>query len=342
MTGVAGPAPCRSRWSRGPVHGLLAITLCLAAGCALIEVTIAEPEDVIVAEVQAVVTLAPDTDEPTLTAWALLHRTHWPEGTPSLSGTVVEVSAAPGRVVRLEEQDSVELCIAGDPLGRDSLEVDLSPDAACYRTEVKPAPFAPGERLSVRIAAPDGRVLAGTSRVPGAFSLLELNQEDGRCRLDPDTNYRFMWSSAGNVWAYIADARFEGLTDALAPRGIESPDTLYLLGLSIGREDTTIVFPRDFGVFEFFNADETEREILRELWNGLPEGSSAGVAIAAADRNWVNWARGGNFNPSGMIRIPSVFGDGTGVFATAVRRRVWVKSSVAGQREPPLCGRAEP
>jgi len=324
-----------------PGRAMLGGTLCLAAGCALIEVTIAEPEDLIVAEVQVVLTLAPDTDELSLTAWAVLHRTHWPEDTPSLSGTVVEVSAGPGRVVRLEEQDSVQLCIAEDPLARDSLEVEPSADAACYQAEVNPAPFAPGEKLSVRIAAPDGRLLGGTSRVPGAFSLVELNQEAGRCRLDPDTNYRFRWTSAVDVWAYIADARFEGLTEALAPRGIESPDTMYLLGLSIGRKDTTIVFPRDFGVFEFFNADETERQILRELWKGLPEGSSAAVAIGAADRNWVNWARGGNFNPSGLIRIPSVFGDGTGVFATATRRQVWVKSSVAGEREPPLCGRAE-
>lgn len=323
-------------------RAMLGATLCLAAGCALIEVTIAEPEDVIVAEVQVVLTLAPDTYELSLTAWGLLHRTHWPAGTPSISGTVVEVSAGPGRVVRLEEQDSVELCISEDPLDRDSLEIELSSDAACYQAEVDPAPFVPGEKLSVRIVAPDGRVLGGASRVPGAFSLIELNQEDGRCRLDPDTNYRFRWTSARNVWAYIADARFEGLTEALAPRGIESPDTVYLLGLSIGGEDTTIVFPRDFGVFEFFNADETERQVLRELWKGLPEGSSAGVAIAAADRNWVNWARGGNFNPSGLIRIPSVFGDGTGVFATATRRQVWVKSSVAGEWEPPLCGRAEP
>lgn len=49
-------------------RAMLGTTLYLAAGCALIEVTIADPEDVIVAEVQVVLTLAPDTDELSLTA----------------------------------------------------------------------------------------------------------------------------------------------------------------------------------------------------------------------------------------------------------------------------------
>ena len=320
----------------------LAATLYLSAGCSLTEITIAEPQDVIVAEVQVVLTLALDTDEVSLSAWALLHRTYQPEGAPSLAGAEVKVSADPGRVIRLEEQDSLELCVIENPLGRDSIKADFAPGAACYRAEATPAPFAPGEKLFLEVTAPDGRVLTGVSSIPDAFSLIGLDQEDGRCRLEPDTHYRFRWTAAENTWAYVADARFEGLTKALAPRGIEAPDTLYLLALAIGRQDTTIVFPKGFGIFDFFNADENERKILRELRKGLPAGSSAAVAIAAADRNWVNWARGGNFNPSGQVRIPSVFGDGTGVFATATRRLVWVKSSVAGEREPPLCGPAEP
>ena len=332
----------------GPVTGparrlpfALAALLSPSAGCELTEVGIAEPEEVIVAEVQVVLTLAPDTDEMTLNAWALLHRTSEPEGAPSISGSMVEVSADPDRVVRLEEQDSAGLCIVADPLSPQSIKVDFS-GAVCYLAEITPAPFAPGERLSLEIIVPNGRVLTGVSRVPGPFSFVGLDHQDGRCRLDPDTNYRFRWTSARDAWAYVADARFEGLADALAPRGVEAPDTLYLLGLSVGRKDTTIVFPREFGVFEFFNATEEQRAVIRELRKGLPEGSSASVAIAAADRNWVNWARGGNFNPSGEVRIPSVFGDGTGVFGTATRRLVWVKSSVAAEGELPLCGSAEP
>jgi hypothetical protein len=42
--------------------------------------------------------------------------------------------------------------------------------------------------------------------------------------------------------------------------------------------------------------------------------------ISATDRNYVNWVRGGNFNPSGVVRVPSVGGDGIGVFASTVTR----------------------
>ena len=313
----------------------------LSAGCALVEVTVAVPEDVIVAEVQVVLTLAPGGEEVSLTAWALLHRTYQPEGAPSTSGAVVEVSGNSRRVVRLEEQDSAGHCVAGHPLSPALIKVEFSPDVACYRAEATPAPFAPGEMLSLEITAPDGRVLTGVSRVPGAFSLIGLDHEDGHCRLEPDTNYRFRWTPAEHAWAYVADARFEGLTKAFAARGVEAPDKLYLAGLAFGRDDTDIRFPRDFGLFDFFGADEKVRKVIRELQKGLPEGSRAAVSIAAIDRNLVNWARGGIFNPSGLVRIPSVFGEGTGVFATATRRLVRVKSSVAGEGEPPLCGPAE-
>ena len=42
--------------------------------------------------------------------------------------------------------------------------------------------------------------------------------------------------------------------------------------------------------------------------------------ISATDRNYVNWVRGGNFNPSGQVRVPTIRGDGTGVFASTVTR----------------------
>ncbi|MDE2795787.1 MAG: hypothetical protein OXL34_13285 [Gemmatimonadota bacterium] len=305
----------------------------LAAGCELTEVTVELGDDVIVAEAQVVLTLDHDDDEASLTAWTLLHRTYQPEGAPSLSGAVITVSGEGSETVRLVEQDSVDLCIVPD-----STEEFAAEGAACYRAEATPAPFAPGEMLSLNIRAADGRVLTGTSLVPGAFSLTGLTHEDGRCRLQPDTNYRFVWTPSNDSWAYIIDARLEGLAEAFASRGINAPDTLYMVGVSIGREDTDIVFPRNLGVFDFFDSDEDEREVIRALRNGLPEGSRAAVAITAADRNWVNWARGGNFNPSGQVRIPSIFGEGAGMFGTAIQRRVWVRSSPRREGEPPLCG----
>ncbi len=327
--GVAALLPPRSVGvATAVVAGALA-----SAGCALTEVTVEMPEDVIVAEVQVVLTLPHDDDEPSLEAWALLHRTYQPEGAPSLSGAVVEVSGDGGNTIRLVEQDSVELCLLPD-----TTEDFSSPDGACYRAEAAPAPFAPGEALSLQIRAADGRILTGAGMVPGAFSMTGLALEDGQCRLLPDTNYRFEWTPSEDSWAYITDARLEGLAKAFASRGINAPDTLYLAGVSIGREDTDIVFPRNLGVFDFFDSDEDGREVIRALKDGLPEGSRAAVAITAVDRNWVNWARGGDFNPSGEVRIPSVFGDGTGVFGTAVQRRVRVRSSLRGEGEPPQCG----
>jgi hypothetical protein len=36
----------------------------------------------------------------------------------------------------------------------------------------------------------------------------------------------------------------------------------------------------------------------------------------------VNWVRGGSFNPSGTVRVPSISGGGTGVFGSLVTRTV--------------------
>lgn len=327
-----------------PLLALAAVAY-LSSGCALTEVAVAMPEDVIVAEVHVVLTLAQDTDEVSMTAQALLQRTHRPEGAASISGTEVEVSAGrPGWVVRLQEQESVARCVVADPLSPYVIQIEVTRDAVCYLAEFTPAPFAPGEKLSVRIATPDGRILTGVSRLPGVFTFTGLDQEDGRCRIEPDAHYRFRWTPARHMWTHVASARFEGIAEAMARRGIKAPNTVYLLGLAMGRQDTTIVFPRDFGVAnDFFSRSKEARSVIRELRKGLPGGSSATVAIAAADRNWVNWtwARG-VFHPSGWVRIPSIIGGGTGVFATATRRRIWVTSSLdADNVSPPPCGPAE-
>ena len=305
----------------------------LAAACELTEVTVELPADVIVAEAHVVLTLDLDDDEVSMAAWTLLHRTYQPEGAPTLSGAVITVSGEGGDTVRLVEQDDIESCILPDTAEDFSTE-----GAACYRTEATPAPFAPGEMVSLRVRAADGRILTGASPVPGAFSMTGLTQEDGHCRINPDTNYRLEWTPSDDSWAYIVDARLEGLAAAFAPCGINAPDTLYLQGVSIGREDTDMVFPRNLGLFDFFDSDEDERDVIRALDDGLPEGARADVAITAIDRNWVNWVRGGNFNPSGQVRIPSVFGDGTGLFGTAIQRRVWIRASLDGEGEPPRCG----
>ena len=310
------------------------------AGCALLDVQIADPEDVIIAEVQVLLTHEWNGNGTSFEAGALLHRTFQREETPTLRGSTVVISEPTKGSVRLEERRDVEECVIPSPQGRDSIPGELAPNAVCYRANVTLSPFDPGDRLSLEITAPDGRVLVGSSLVPGAFDLVELDEEDGRCRLDPDTNYRFQWRFAENAWSYLADARLEGLRLPMAQRDIDSPDTLYLLGFAIDAEDSTLVFSSEFGIFEFFAGTDEERDVIRELRWGLPGGVGATVAMAAADRNWVNWERGGNFNPSGEVRIPSVFGDGTGVFSTATRRVVRVLATEFRPDAPPLCGPA--
>ena len=67
-------------------------------------------------------------------------------------------------------------------------------------------------------------------------------------------------------------------------------------------------------------------------------GVTAEVSITAVDGNYVNWARGGNFNPSGQVRVPSLSGDGTGVFGTTVGRSfdVLVSNESSGLPACPL------
>jgi hypothetical protein len=60
------------------------------------------------------------------------------------------------------------------------------------------------------------------------------------------------------------------------------------------------------------------------------------VAITAVERNFVNWVRGGSFNPSGTVRVSSIVGDGSGVFGAASTRRFTLISSTDPTMGP-LC-----
>ncbi len=161
----------------------------------------------------------------------------------------------------------------------------------------------------------------------GDFDLVGM---PGSCRLPPDRLLPVAWSRSERAWAYVNETSLKNLPDALRAEGIIlEEDPLYLLGLSISDDDTSIVFPSEFGVFNRFDLD---RDVAVRLQRGLPDDSWAEVTITAVDRNYVNWARGGNFNPSGQVRVPSLSGDGTGVFGATVGRRfdVFVNNDVGG------------
>ena len=321
--------------------GLLATASLL--GCELTEVVIATPEDVIVSETYLVIDQGDGDGAGTLDAYAYLQRTLDYSKDPKVDGASVRVRGASGAEVLLDEQAAAAKCVAWELFeiteAGDTVDVEPIHAGTCYRARIAPSPFAPGEELALEVRVPDGRILTSSSRMPGAFALEGVTHEAGVCRLDPDTNLRIRWTQAEDVWAYVANARIGGLADPLRDRDIESPDSLDLLGLSIGREDTEIVFPRQFGLFSFFTQDEWI-DAIREIQGGLPQGTRASISLVATDRNWTNWVRGGNFNPSGEIHIPSVFGDGTGTFGTATQRRLEVVAEAAGEGRPPLCGPA--
>lgn len=85
--------------------------------------------------------------------------------------------------------------------------------------------------------------------------------------------------------------------------------------------------PNELGAFDRFTPD---RDVALSLQQGLPTGAAADIVIAAGDRKYVNRVRGGNFNPSGQVRVPSITGDGTGVFGSPVAERVTILSETTG------------
>ena len=277
-----------------------------AVACALEEVTVVDVEDVVVAEIFLQLNRAPG-GESRLTAF--LHRTVGGAGSGfhEVPGAVVVISRPGDFSVELA-QAALDDCVASTPEGGTGTCYVAAPSLA--------ASFEPGDQLEARITLPDGGVVFGTSQVPGDFSLQNV-PDGGYCTLPAQTSLEVRWSSSEGAWAYVNETSVMGLADFFAPAGIEVADTLYLLGLSVSAADTTVVFPGEFGVFNRF---ELDREVSLQLQQGLPPDTRADVTITATDRNYVKWARGGNFNPSGQVRVPSLRGDGTGLFATVVVR----------------------
>lgn len=286
------------------VSGLALAAAYGLAGCELDEVSVALPKDVLVAEVFV---LLGDGDDQ---ASAFLH---WTLGT---------------RPARDLMRASVALVVG------DTLEVPLATglEAECLLPEsadkVEGACFAaspgleewlgPGSRVEVEIRLDQELELWGGTVIPQDIQITRPRLP--ACALSPGRNLEVTWNRSPGAWAYYAETTIWNLRRALAPMGIEAEaDSVALVGLAISESDTTIVFPREFGIF---NRGVLQQEVALALQKGLPPGAVAEVTVAALDRNWVNWVRGGNFNPSGTVRIPSLRGDGFGVLGSAVRRSV--------------------
>jgi hypothetical protein len=291
---------------RGPVRrlwiGLTATLSAFVLGCELQEVTVVEVENVVVAEAYALVGVPSPGFGIDNRLVVFLGSTVGGQPDPALEAARVDVRRARGGRYRLQRVP-IENCVS---------DRDRERPGVCYDGGFDAIHIRPGDELALDIRLPDGRRLEGNTRVPGAFV---VEDDISECQLAPDTPFEVRWTPSEGASAYVNETRIDGLDVALAPEGITAPDQLYLLGLAISASDTTIVFPGEFGVFDRFELDQA---LTVRLQRGLPEGAAALVAVSAADANYVNWARGGNFNPSGQVRIPSVRGDGTGVFGSVV------------------------
>lgn len=286
-------------------------------GCELQEVSLAEPEDVLVAE--AYLLVGDGKDEIT----AFLHRTLGAPGATELSRARVRLGVEGGESFLLLPAPRGECLFSGDVLEVDGVCFSAPPDLEGI--------LGPGANVQLEIELLDGRRLRGATTVPEELTLLRPGEVES-CALLPGRALELVWNRAPGAWAYAGETLLWNLRDALAPRGVAvEEDSLALLGLAVSAQDTTLVFPREFGIFERFDLD---RDLAVALQEGLPEGASAEVVVAALDRNYVNWVRGGDFNPSGQVRVPSLTGDGIGVVASAVRRSLLVEGAVPGPGLP--------
>ena len=306
----------------------LAAGLAWIAACELQDITVARSEDVVVAEIY----LASDADGVSGTAW--LHRTLGnAEEARDLSSAEVFLRAE-ARVSTVRLRPAERSMCAGD-------EVPANFAGWCFASgPLDPRHFGAGAFVEAIIRLPNGGRVTGQTRVPGSFELRSPRVNRRRtCSLEPAQRLTVQWTRAEGAWAYISETQIINLTAALEDSNVEvDQDPLLLVGLSVSETDTTIVFPSEFGIFD--RAD-LGRDLALVLQEGLPFGTQAEVVIAAADRNYVNWVRRGTFNPSGIVRVPSLHGDGTGVFGSVVRHRFTVDAGL-DLPTPPPCEPAEP
>ena len=293
-----------------PLAMALAAGLAAGSGCELTEEVLAPAEDLVVAE--ALVQLREDLDGQRILVF--LHRTVSGDRRIDVPGARVEVVGPRGLRFTLPETSENE-CVAATP--------DRMPAGTCYYVDSDAGlGLRPGDRLELTVETASGEVLESATTIPGRHEITTAREP--WCWALPDTQVELAWTPSEGAWAYFAEALINDLDDALVDEGIVvETDPFYLTGISVSAADTTITFPAEFGVFDRADIDT---DIAVRLQTGVPEGVESDVAITAVDRNYTNWVRGGNFNPSGQVRIPSVRGEGTGYFGSTVVRAIQIFS----------------
>lgn len=295
---------------------LLGLLPLLVSGCDIQEVVAESEEDVLVVEamVHLVRPMDPTGADPVAGSriQVFLHRTARADGGFAFDepGAAIDVTFPDGAVHRLTELSN-RSCAPGSSTRN---------NGTCYELENPEGPGSPlmglegGEVLDLRIETAEGGVITSSTRIPESFQLQAMVSGQA-CRVPPETIVAVEWTRAPSAWAYITETQMFGLSQALQAEDVEVNDPLFLLGLSLGADDTSTMFPKEFGLFERVGM---EPELIDILQKGMPPATRARVSVSAVDRNYVGWIRGSNFHPSGRVRIPSVEGDGTGFFGASV------------------------
>ena len=306
---------------RGRAFAALLLALSLSS-CVLEDVQITNLEDVVVAEV--LVQIRDDGIASTRPrVFALLHRTPGADGMARGAPGAKVVIRRAGVPIPLTERERLRDCVVDTP---DEYAV------SCYRAITSDeARFQPGDSLTLEIELPEGERLFGFTIVPGDFRLVDA-PANRICVLPQGRTHEVRWTRSPGAWAYVAETAVQDFRNALSEMGFEvEQDRIHLMGVSVSQSDTTIVFPSEFGLLERFTEDQA---LLVGLQRGIPAGALAQISVAAAERNYVNWQRGGSYNPSGQVRVPSVRGEGTGFFGASVVRTLTVWAPPRTDRQP--------
>jgi hypothetical protein len=298
----------------------------LLGACTIADVTVPPSEDRLVVEG----VLRTDV----LRQRIMLHRSVREQTSGEEPGAEVVVTDATGRVIYFRE--SAEPCYTISPTYAES---EVAVDVSCYVSEVADGRWVqPGRTYDLRVTTTRGEVARSRTTVPGAFSVYGIStasrndQPEPACSLAPGRPLPLAWSPSPGAWGYLAPLVIYGLSGTLPP-SYNPPDPMELVGVSVSASDTTLVLPAEFGVFDRL---EYNQDLLRALQGGLPNETAARVIIAAADRNYINGVRGGNFNPSGQVRISSIVGDGVGVFGSLTPRTFTIDVGMSSGSVP-LC-----
>lgn len=293
----------------GWMKGTAGAAALLLSGCTIADVAVAPGEDRLVVEA----VLRADSRA----QFILLHRAVQDGVAQGETGAQVAVTRDDGLRVTFQ-QTSAQACYSIDSAyerADDPIEIL----GTCYGSPPEAGGWViPGHTYDLEVRTAGGDQARGRTTVPGWFDLkgVPFSRLQGQpplpCTLPPLTPLPLAWTQAAGAWGYIAPLRIQGLRTVL-PDTFNAPDPLQLVGVSVSARDTSLVLPGEFGVFDRFDFNQN---LLRLLQTGLPQGTTARVVVAAADRNYINGVRGGAFNPSGPIRISSVVGDAVGVFGS--------------------------